>query len=114
METHQSPDGWPHHAWFRRSRRRLPMAAEVPASIGGRRAWVSVQPDGEGFRVSYLEVPSERYEELLRTWDYDAPGLLLAQERLRVQGEEELRSVLHRWLKDLSELRNPETAGWPL
>jgi hypothetical protein len=115
MTELRSPEGWPYHQWFRLFRRQQPVAAEIPGGSEGRRAWVLVRPQAEDeFFVHYFEVENDKYEIVLNTWDYDAPGLLLGEERVVVRGATELRVTLLRWLDDLSQLTDPGSTNIPI
>ncbi len=115
MAIPHCPDDWPYHPWYRLVRRSLSVAAEVSASRPSRRAWVYVCPLPDSrYAVYYFEVEGDRYGEILETWDYDRPGMLLEEQRLVVTGEAELRVVLSRWLDDLSRLVDPGVSTFPI
>jgi hypothetical protein len=115
MPIPSEPEGFPYHQWYRLERRRLPMAAEIPASQTDRRAWVIVYPLTEaGFIVEYYEVERERYEEACDTWDWDLLGIKLNEQKDRVRDDVELLAVLRRRLTDLSLLRDPVLSDVPI
>jgi hypothetical protein len=123
------PAGWPYASWFRLARRRLPAAAEVRASAAGRRAWVTVYPEGWQFGrpawdadrqdagaylVWYYEVEEANYAEAVEAVDRDRPGLLLNEQRVSVESDRKLRTTLRRWIEDLGALRDPTTTTAPV
>ncbi len=99
--------------WYRLFRRRKPVAAEVPASIEARRAWVYVVPWGdERFAVHYFEIEKPLVQAAHDTYDYDQ--YLLNEKKLLVHGEEELDRVLAQWLDDWGQLRDPGLTTYPI
>jgi len=133
MPVPAEPEGFPYHQWYRLVRRRLPLAAEVTAGDPARRAWISVTPfrghpsavgslrraattaDGDGwFRVHYYEVDRDRYEEVYDSLDWDLLGAVHNRTFFDVQGAVNLMHLLHRWLDDLTRLKDPGLVGDPL
>ena len=115
------------------------VAAEVPTPLAQYRAWVHVQPLVDGmkmaphdadygleprldktdvagreltFRASFVRLHSKYLEyrlDLDLAWEDEQT----AREEVLAQNEQELESVLSRWLTDLSALRAPANVEYP-
>jgi hypothetical protein len=122
MSRPEPPDGWPYHPWHRLVRRRRPLGAEVPASVPGRRAWVSVAPAdlgplGGGYQITCYEVDREECERARRLMEATGRQPELAQvtrldEKVLVAfSQEELRELLAYWLEDVERFGDPALDG---
>jgi hypothetical protein len=89
------------------------VAAEVPPSQSGRRAWIGVYPPSRSknfFKIRYFEV-----EKSLLEHDYDiAEPELLNSERFTAANEAELEEILGRWLDDPNKLVQPYFCDYPI
>ena len=114
MSVPECPPDWQYHPWYRLSRRQMALAAEVPASQAGRRAWVGVSPSQRApgaYVIQYFELRHADLETVRAGDDVDA--YYLNDERVVASGLDAVRLALSRWLDDLDQLVQPVFCGYP-
>ena len=101
----------PYHTYYRLTRRRLPMAAEVKPIDPENRAWVSVYPQHDGsYVVHYFEILSETIES-----GYDFDGDALKHERkIRELHDDSLEMGILQFLDDPEQLMPTHASDFPL
>lgn len=102
------------------------VAAEVLPSQPSRRAWIKIRaarekkeqqslyPNDVKFGVRYFEIEKSVLEDAKIKNRYIENNELLSQEVILVKNEEELASVLSRWLSDLDKLVLPYFCDCPV
>jgi hypothetical protein len=103
----------PQHVRYWLTRQHKMLAAEVPPTLPGHRAWVGVYPPGDfedTYVIRYFEVESS-----LVAHDYDIHEEQLANtETIEVADESELTQVLSRWIHDFDTLKGPSFSDYPI